>query len=212
MIVPLHQLARPFRIEQVGKALRRVLLFYQVGVVGDRRDQYPRRDVQGVRVVVLRLEMLGDLLRQVWCEPAVALPYDAMRLIRGVDHVDDVDVAAVFLGDAREDALGAGALDAHGDTGKLLLERLAQPLRKRQVHGGVEGELALFLRGVDQRGRDRRCFRRCRAQRGSKNGRRQRACGLKHVAPGETMLGHGFLPIPVGHRVVTPRTACCSVP
>ena len=63
-----------------------------------------------------------------------------------------------------------------------------------EIHGGVEGELALLLRRLDQRGRDRRRLRRRRAQRGSKTVGRQRGSGLEHVAPGETKLGHGFLP------------------
>ena len=61
----LDHLARPFRIEQVGKALRRVLLLHQVGVVAERGDQHARRDVEPVRIVVVLVVILGDLLRQV---------------------------------------------------------------------------------------------------------------------------------------------------
>jgi hypothetical protein len=70
----LDQLAGPFRIEQVGEPFRRILLLHQVGVVGDRRDQDPRRDVQPVRVIEARVEMLRDLLRQVRREPTLAFP------------------------------------------------------------------------------------------------------------------------------------------
>ena len=59
-------------------------------------------------------------------------------------------LAGIFLADAGEDALGAGALHAHGDAGILRLERLAELLRKRQVHRGIEGELAFLLRRLDQ--------------------------------------------------------------
>ena len=54
-----------------------------------------------------------------------------------------------------EHALGAGALDPHGDAGILRLERLAELLGELQVHRGVEGDLALLLRRLDQRRRDR---------------------------------------------------------
>ena len=54
-----------------------------------------------------------------------------------------------------EHALGAGALDPHSDAGILRLEGLAELLGERQVHGGVEDDLAFFLRRLDQRRRDR---------------------------------------------------------
>jgi len=78
-----------------------------------------------------------------------------MRLVGRVDHVGSVNVAAIFLADAGEDALGAGTLHTDTDAGKFLLECFGQPLRKRQIHGGVEGELAFLLGRLDERRRDR---------------------------------------------------------
>src|SRR6266545_959764 len=113
----LDHLARPFRIEQIGEAFWRLLRLHQPRIVAERGDQNARRHMQGVRIVIGLVEMLGDLFGQVGREPAVALPDDAVRLIGGIDHVDRANVALVLLVNALEDALGAGALDAHGDAG-----------------------------------------------------------------------------------------------
>ena len=126
----LDHLARPFRVEQVLEALRYVLFLHQLRVVGDRRDQDARHDAHPVRIVVGLVVMLGDLLRQVGREPAAPLPDDAVRRIRGVGEVDVVNLGAVFLADALEHALGAGALHLRRDAGILRLERLAEPLRR----------------------------------------------------------------------------------
>ena len=57
---------------------------------------------------------------------------------------------------------------------------------ERQVHGGVEGDLALLLGRLDQRRRDRRSRRRRRAQRRGEDGRGgQRRRPLEHVAARE---------------------------
>ena len=70
-------------------------------------------------------------------------------------HVDGVDVAGIFLADALEHALGAGALDPHRDAGIFRLERLGDLLGQRQVDRGVADDLAFLLRRLDQRRRDR---------------------------------------------------------
>ena len=128
-------------------------------------------------------EMPRDILRHVGREPAVALPHDEVRAVGGVHHVDRVDVARFLLPDALEHALGAGALDAHRDAGEFRLERLGEALRHRQVHRGVEGELAFLSCRLDQRWRDRfggrrrrrRPRRECGA--GRKRGGAQGRCG-----------------------------------
>ena len=61
----------------------------------------------------------------------------------------------IFLADALEHALGAGALDPHRDAGELRLERLADPLGQRQVDRGVPDDLAFLLGRLDQGRRDR---------------------------------------------------------
>src|SRR5262249_2382728 len=194
----LDQLARPFRIEQIGKALRRLLLLHQAGVVGDRRDQDPRRDVQAIRVVVLPREMLRDLLREIGCQPAVALPHDAVRLVGRVDDIDGMNIAAVFLADAGEDPLGTGALDAHGNAWELLLERLGQPLRKGQVHRGIEGDLSFFLCRFDQGRRDRLCRDGARRERAGRHRRRR----LEQIAPREMQLAHAYTPNSLLYRAL----------
>ena len=73
-----------------------------------------------------------------------------LRGVRGVDDVDGVDVARIFLADALEHALGAGALDAHGDAGIFRLEGLGDLLGQRQIDRGVPDDLAFLLGGVDQ--------------------------------------------------------------
>ena len=73
-----------------------------------------------------------------------------MRGVGRIDDVDGVDVAAVFLADALEHALGAGALDAHRDAGIFRLERLGDLLGERQVDRGVPDDLAFLLGRLDQ--------------------------------------------------------------
>ena len=122
----LDHLAHPFRIQQIGEALRRVLRLHQVGVVAERGHQTREVANRPVGIAVLGGIVLRDLLGHVRGEPAVALPDDEMRGVGGVDDVDGMDAAPVFLANALEHALGAGALDAHRDAGILRLEaRLA---------------------------------------------------------------------------------------
>ena len=113
----LDDLALPFGIEQIGKTLRRFLRLHQIGVVGDDAEpDAPARELAVDVPVFGRIE-LRDVFRHVGRQNAVALPDDEMRGVRRIHHVDGVDVAGIFLADALEHALRAGALDAHGDTG-----------------------------------------------------------------------------------------------
>ena len=121
-------------------------------------------------------------------------------------------------------ALGAGALDPHGDAGKLRLEGLAELLGERQVHGGVEDELAFLLGRLDQRRRDGRGRRRRRPQRARQTARcRQRGRTFEHVAPVDRSLSichrrdrsSGNVAAVFGSAArtrpsTTPGTACCS--
>src|SRR5215207_3711813 len=66
----------------------------------------------------------------------------------GVGGVDDVrvgDVAAVFLADALEQALGARALDLDFDAGIFLTEARPDLLGDLDVDRGVEDDLPSFL-------------------------------------------------------------------
>ena len=151
----LHQLAHPFRVEQVGEALRRVLRLHQLGVVGDDAEQHPMRGEGAVGVEMSRRVVLGRVRRQVGSEPAFALPGQHVRGIRRVDDVDIEDARGILLRDAREDALRPRALDPDRDARKLRLEDLGVLLGHGDLHGRVEVHPAFLGRGLDQSGRDR---------------------------------------------------------
>ncbi len=235
-----HHLAHPPGIEQVGEALRRILRLHQIGVIAERGQPHPGRHPQPIGVVVLRRVMARDFLRQIGREPVIARPYDEVGAVRAVDHVDGVDAALHLLSDALEHALGARTFHPNGDTGKFRLERLGEFLRDREVHGGVERELAFLPGGLDQRRRDRLGRRRAslrldgthRGDGGRNQGADCRRCP-EHIASGESNLAHCFLPVrpfprPYADEGVrsshqadrglsrpaafTPRTVCCSAP
>ena len=146
----LDDLADPFRIEQVGETLRRVCGLHQVGVVGDHAERHAEAREGAVGILVLGRVILGDVLGQIGCEQAVALPYDQVRGVRGIDDVASMNVAAVFLPDALEDAFCARTLGAHRNPGILRLERLRDLLGDRQVDRRVVDDLAFFLCSLDQ--------------------------------------------------------------
>src|SRR6202023_1491747 len=54
------------------------------------------------------------VLRHERRQDAVALPGDEMRGVGRIDHVHGMNAARIFLTNALNNALGAGALDAHG--------------------------------------------------------------------------------------------------
>src|SRR5262249_27875902 len=91
-----------------------------------------------------------------------AFPHDEMGGIGGIDDVDGMNAARVFLADALEHALGAAALHAHVDAGIFRLERLGDALRDRQVDRRIVDDPALLLRRRDQLRRDRARRRRRR--------------------------------------------------
>ena len=157
----LDDLALPFGIEQVGKALRRVVGFHQIGVVGDDAEPDAETRELAVRVLVLGRIKLCDILRHVGRQKAVALPDDEMGGVRRVHDIDGVDVAGIFLADPLEHALGAGAFDVDLDARIFRLERLGELFRDRQVGRGVIDHLAFLFGRLDQRRRDR--FRRRRS-------------------------------------------------
>ena len=74
----LHDLALPFGIEQIGKTLRCVLSFHQIGIVSDDREP----DAKTCKLAV-DVTMLGgktrDILRHIGRQNAVAFPDDEMR-------------------------------------------------------------------------------------------------------------------------------------
>jgi hypothetical protein len=72
--------------------------------------------------------VLGHVFRDKGRQQAVALPDDEMSGVGGIDHVDRVDVARIFLADALEYPFGAGTLHPHRDAREFRLEGLRDPL------------------------------------------------------------------------------------
>src|SRR6185503_17786181 len=105
---------------------RRVLALHQIGVVGDHAERDAEARKLAVGILVLGRIVFRHVLRNVGREPAVALPHDHVRGIRGVDDVDRMDAARIFLADALEHALRAGtpgylaskALPTFSDSGR----------------------------------------------------------------------------------------------
>jgi hypothetical protein len=187
----LDDLARPFRIEQVGIAPGRLLgRLHHVGVVADDADPGAEGRERAVRILVLLRIELGHVLRQIGLENAFALPDDEVGGIGRIDHVDGVDPAGIFLTDALKHAFGAGALHAHRDAGIFRLERLGDALRDRQVDRGVVDDLAFLLRRLEQLRRDCAGGRSRRGDRGDHARCRERRRSLEHVPPGECRLPH----------------------
>src|SRR6185437_14855772 len=94
-----------------------------------------------------------------------------------------------FLSYPRKDTLAAGSLDARVDSGKFLLECLADLLGKLKVGRGIPGELAFLGRRRDQR----RCYcsrRRWRCAQRRRINKRQRRCGSQNVAARGSATAH----------------------
>ncbi len=180
-ILPVH-----FGSSRSTNALGRVLGLHHVGVVAERGDVDARGRVEAVWIAVLGGIEPRHLLRHEGREPLATLPGDEMRGVRRVDHVGHEDVGGIFLRQALELALRAGALDAHGDPGILRLEAARDPFGDRQVHGGIPDDLALFLRRFDQCRRDRHGLRRGRTHPRGRGRKRGRGDGsLDEVASGK---------------------------
>ena len=168
----LDDLALPFRIEQIGEALGRLFLFHQIGVVGDDAEEDAEAGEGAVHVLVLGRIELGHVFRHVRRQHVLVFPVDEVRGVRRVDHVDRVHVGGIFLADALQQALGAGALHLAGDAGIFGLERLADLFGQLQVDRGVPDHLAFLLGRLDQRRRDG-----ARRRRGRQHAGRERRSG-----------------------------------
>ena len=68
------------------------------------------------------------------------------------DDIDFMDPDLLFFADALEHTLCSGSPHADGNTGIFGFERLAEPLRDRDLHRGVEHDHA-FLPGCLDHGR-----------------------------------------------------------
>jgi hypothetical protein len=150
-----HDLALPFGIEQIGKALRRILGFHQIGVVGDDAEPDAETGELAIRIPVLGRIEFCNVFRHIGRQDAIALPDDKVRGIGRVHDIDGADVTGIFLADALEQPLGAGALDPYGDARILCFEGFGEFLGDRQVGRGVVDHLPFLLRRFDQGRRDR---------------------------------------------------------
>ena len=179
----LDDLALPFRIEQIGEALRRFFLFHQIGVVGDDAEEDAEAGIGAVHVLMLGRIEFRYVFRHVGRQHALILPIHQQRSVRRIDHVDGMHVGGIFLADALQQTFGAAALDPAGHAGIFGLERLADLLRQLQVDRGIPGDLAFLLGGLDQRRRDRARRRRGRQHAGRERGAGgERARAYHHVA------------------------------
>ena len=202
----LDDLAAPFRVEQIGIALRRVLAGHEVGVVADRLDPGADRRVGAVGIDLVRREVLRHLLRQIRLEPVVLLPVEIMRGVGGVGDVNRLDAAALLLRDALEDALGAGALDAHGDAWIFCLEGPRDAFGDVEFERAVEGKLALLARRLDQGRRHARSRRRgCPHRLGEHRCRDRRSRHFQKIASRPSRAPHRRLPILLGTIAENPR-------
>ena len=113
-----------------------------------------------------------------------------MRRIGGIDHVDRVDAARIFLADALKHALGPGSLDPRRNAGIFGLERLGDLLGQRKIDRRVPDDLAFAPGGFDQLGGDGRWFGRRRLDRRRERRRGQRTGSLQHCAPGHPLRHH----------------------
>ncbi len=178
----LDDLALPLRIEQIGEALRRLILLHQIGVVGDDAEEDAEAGKGAVDVLVLRRIELGDIFRRVRRQHVLVLPVDQQRGVRRIDHVDGVHAGGIFLADALQQALGAAALDLARHAGIFGFERLADLLRQLEVDRGVPDDLALLLRCRDQVRGDHSRRRRRRQHTGREGGSGgERARADQHV-------------------------------
>ena len=144
-----------------------------------------------VRVAIRRRIELRDIFRHIGIENAVTLPDDEMRGVGRIHDVDGVDVAGIFLADTLKHALGAGALDAHGNARIFRLERFRQFLGDRQIDRRVVDDLAFLPGGLDQGGRDGFRGRRIGQNAGGERSSPEQAAGhLQRLPAGNSCVFH----------------------
>ena len=156
-ILPFH-----FGSSRSAKLFGASSAFHQIGVVGDDANPDAEAGEHAVRVLVFGRIDLGDILRHVRLQKPLLLPDDEMCGVRRICDVNSVDIAAVFLTDTLEHALGPSALDAYGDAGKFRFEGFGDLFGERQVDRSVLDDFAFFFRRLDQLRRDRTRGRRGR--------------------------------------------------
>src|SRR6185295_6566569 len=96
----LDHFARPFRVEQVGKALGSFLRTHKSRVVAERGKPDACRSMKSVRVAVGWRKMPRNILGKIRRQPTLAFPDHKVRGVRAVYHIDHEYAAAAFLLDA----------------------------------------------------------------------------------------------------------------
>ena len=192
----LDDLSHPLRIEEVLVAFRSVLLLHQLRVVADDAQPGAPGREEAVRILLVLRVVERDVLGDVGREHPFALPDYEVGRVGAVHHVDLVEVAAVLLADALEDALAARPLDPQGHPRILRLEGLAEALGDGKVDGGVPDRLPFLLRGFDQSGRHLARGRRGAERLAPEERQRERRRGetLQDLAPRQSVCSHGRVP------------------
>jgi hypothetical protein len=177
----LDYLALPFRIEQIGKTFRRLVALHHFGIVGHHAQRRSHRGIEAVGVAVLRRNVFRDIFRHVGCQHALTLPGQKLGRIAGAHRVRNMQAGSIFLSHPRKDTLAAGSLNSRVNSGKFLLERLADLLGKLKIGRRIPSKLAFLGRRRDQR----RCYcrrRRWRCAQRRRINKRQRRCGFQKVS------------------------------
>ena len=123
----LDDLARPFGIEQVGVALRRVVRRDQLRVVAEHRQRGAVGGIKAIGVARLIAGQRATSSGTYGASQPCRFQESGCAISVEFDGVDRVDVAGIFLVDALEDALGAGTLDLRRDARIFRLEGSAEP-------------------------------------------------------------------------------------
>ncbi|CAB5037359.1 unannotated protein [freshwater metagenome] len=200
----LHDLVHPFRIEQVGEAFWRFFRLHHIGVVANDAAPGAEAGEHAIRILVLGGIVFGDVFRNVRLQNAVPLPDDEVRSVRGIHHVNFINLAGVFLPDALEHALGAAAFNPDRDAGIFRLEGLADFFRYGKIDSGVPDDLPFLLGRINQLLIDhsrRRCL--CADGRCKDACSRERCRPFQNVSPRNSPLAHGRI-LPVGFPLCGP--------
>ena len=96
-------------------ALGRIGRFNVLRIIGDNRQMRSIGSILTISILGLGRPELRNVIRDSGQQPALPLEEDKVHGIRRLDYVDGVDIAAVLLIDALEDAFSAGPLDLYLD-------------------------------------------------------------------------------------------------
>src|SRR5260221_5607861 len=95
--VPFARFPPPLGAEQVGIALRGILPRDEIRVVADNFEPSAQGRVHPAWIHVFRRKILGDVLRNVGCNPILAFPVEEEDWFRTANDIDPIDAACLFL-------------------------------------------------------------------------------------------------------------------